>query len=501
VVDSENSPVSRSIRRLMPSVSQWLWLSLLLVLLAQPWRTMMVASDGDPCMHWSIGQWMLQHRHIIRADEFSHTLAGQPFVALAWLADILFATAGQLGGLYGLAVLAALLIATTFALLHRQLLREGNDILIATALVILAACAASVHWLARPLVFTHLIAFLYNDALRRFEHDGRTSRMTAVLSVLMLVWVNLHGGFFLGFAILGTYWMAALFEIGFAGDGESKAAARRRILSLTRAGLLCGAASLITPYGFHTTQRVFEFVRSPYLINWFSELSSTNFSSAGASSFVAWLGVIFFTLTLCRPMLSASSTLTLICWTYLALHSTRNIPLLAILTAPILAPVLSSECRRRWDALSLRLSRFNEAPLGWAIVGIAAVAAITGVPRPTEMPRDRWPAAAVDYVNQHPEQFTGNLFNQYIWGGYLMRVSPQHKVFVDGRADFYGESLIREFSDTTALGTNWTHVLQKYDIRWTLMPANHRLNLALALLPGWRCVYSDQVAEVFCKTP
>src|SRR5580693_10469423 len=58
---------------LMPSLTQWLWLVILLILLAQPWRTMMATSDGDTCMHWRVGEYMLQTGHIIRADVFSHT--------------------------------------------------------------------------------------------------------------------------------------------------------------------------------------------------------------------------------------------------------------------------------------------------------------------------------------------------------------------------------------------------------------------------------------------
>src|SRR5271154_1039231 len=110
---------------LMPSLTQWLWLTILLILLAQPWRTMMVASDGDPNLHWRVGEYMLETGHIpIRTDVFSHTRYGQPIVSKEWLSELVFALAGRRAGLYGLVVVAALLIATTFALLHRQVVRE-----------------------------------------------------------------------------------------------------------------------------------------------------------------------------------------------------------------------------------------------------------------------------------------------------------------------------------------------------------------------------------------
>src|SRR5882672_12640020 len=105
--------------RLLPSVSLWLWLLLLVMLLSQSWRTAMVASDGDACMHWRVGDWMLQHRQLIRHDVFSHTRFGAPVISKEWLAEIIFALAGNVAGLTGLALVAALVIATTFALLLR----------------------------------------------------------------------------------------------------------------------------------------------------------------------------------------------------------------------------------------------------------------------------------------------------------------------------------------------------------------------------------------------
>src|SRR5437870_11890058 len=118
----------RLTRWLLPSVSDWLWLLLLVMLLSQPWRTAMVASDGDACRHWRVGEWILQNRQIIHTDVFSHTRAGQPIISKEWLSEIIFAAAGHRAGLFGLAVVAAVVIATTFSLMHRQLLRAGSDL-------------------------------------------------------------------------------------------------------------------------------------------------------------------------------------------------------------------------------------------------------------------------------------------------------------------------------------------------------------------------------------
>jgi len=84
---------------------------------------------------------------------------------------------------------------------------------------------------------------------------------------------------------------------------------------------------------------------------------------------------------------------------------------------------------------------------------VVAIIRFTG---PTEMPSEHWPVGAGGlYVKTHREvSATRNMFNQYTWGGYLMEVLPEHKVFVDGPRILW-RTMIREFDDTAALRTNW----------------------------------------------
>jgi hypothetical protein len=486
----------------MPSLTQWLWLMILLILLAQPWRTMMVASDGDPCLHWRVGEYMLEMGHIIRADVFSHTRYGEPIVSKEWLSEIIYALAGRRAGLYGLVVVAALLIATTFALLHRQLVRETGNHAVAIFVALLAAWAACSHWLARPHAFSFLFAALWCDALRRFDRDASGPRLGLALASLTVLWVNLHSGYLAGFITLGVYWLGTVIEL-FLGrtDGARWLVTRHKLQVLTIVIVVCGLVSLINPNGYRLHLLNFQFLRSDFLTNWLAEYASSNFHDLDSRGFLVWLGVTFLTLAVARPRLSPTSGLMLIVWTYLALYVGRNIPLLAIFVAPILATALADASPAWVRRLSDRLAETYATSRGGLLVGVAAVLAIAVWTRPTEMPPKKWPVAAVEFIRAHPQEFKGNMFNQYVWGGYLLQALPEHRVFVDGRTDFYGESLIRQYDDTSALRTNWMQALDQYHVSWTLLPTEHRLNLALALLPGWQCVYSNEVATIFRKQP
>lgn len=477
----------RFVSRLLPSLTGWLWFVLLLTLLAQPWRTTMLVSDGDACMHWRCGEWMLQNRQLLRADSFSHTRLGVPATPKEWLAQITFALAGRQAGLTGLAVVGALLIATALALVHRQLIREGNDALVATLVTLLAAWASSAHWLARPHAFSFVLAALWCLNVRRL--DRGEPRATLALAGITALWVNLHGAYLAGFLLLGAYWLGAFIERD-----------RLKLRRFTVAGIVCAMASLLNPSGIMLHVHNLGFLRSGYFRDWLAEYASIRFDSPDALGFAVWLALMFLTLAICRPRLRAGEKLALLSWTYFALYAARNIPLLVIFTAPILAPALSQAARARWPALLGRLHNISTAGRGGVILaGIAAICIIF-VPRPVEFPAKDWPVAAVEFIRAHPDDFAGNMFNQYMWGGYLLQYLPEHKTFVDGRSDFFGEELVKEFTATAGLHTNWPAALEKYRVAWTLMPREHRLNSALALAPAWHLAFSNETALIYRRS-
>jgi hypothetical protein len=294
--------------------------------------------------------------------------------------------------------------------------------------------------------------------------------------------------------------MGAVIELLLArADQARSGAVRRKLNVLTGAIALCAVVSLLNPSGYQLHVHNFHFLRSEYLTNWLAEYASSDFHAFDSRGFLAWLALTFLTLALARPILSPASALLLIGWTYFALYAVRNIPLAVIFVAPVLATALADAVPTWVRRLSDRLRGIHEISRAWLPVGAVAIVAIVAGPHSTEMPAKKWPVDAVAYIHQHPNQFTGNMFNCYIWGGYLLYALPEHPVFVDGRTDFYGEALIHQYDDTSLLHTNWQQPLAQYHVEWTLMPADHRLNLALALLPGWHCVYSNEVAAVFRK--
>ncbi len=477
----------------LPSVGVGLWLAFFLGLSLSDWRQVFISADGDPCLHRRIGDWMIEHRAVIDRDQFSHTRFGAPLVSKEWLSEVIFAAAGRAAGWNGIVWLSAALIATTLWLLHRQLIAEGCEVLLATGLVLVTALACATHWIARPHLVTHLLTAVFAWRLRRFERGAVSGRqLLLTLTPLMLLWANLHGAFFIGFVLMGIYLLGT------------------RSGTLVWVMLACVGASLVNPNGWRLHEQVIGFLRTPELAALTNEFRSPNFHSGGTRGFLLELLALGGLLLVARPRLRATEVLLLGVWGYFALHSVRNVPVFAIVATPILAAhwnaFLQSAGPSRWMELyrrvSSRITSMNRSADGRALAAVAVVALLAASERGlvrTEVLASRFPVAAVEWLRTNEVAVSGEMFNDYGWGGYLMLAWPQRRVFIDGRNDFYGKELVEEFNTVDDVKPGWEAVLEKYRVGWTILPPKHGLNALLALHKDWRRVYADEVAVVYAR--
>lgn len=486
----------------LPSLSVCLWLAFFLAIQLSAQRQFLISTDGGASLHWRIGGWMLDNHAIIRADPLSYTRAGAEVVSKEWLSELLIATMGNWLGWGGIVMLAATLIATCFWLLHRMLLSEGCELLLATGLTGLAAAAASLHWQARPLLVTHLLALVFMWQLRGFER-GRVPgwQLFAGLVPLMMLWANLHGAFFTGLVMIGIYT---------AGSAVNRDWHRTRTLVLL--GAACLAVTLFNPNGWKLPAIVMHYLRSHSLVDQVDEFMSPSFHSDLIRGFVAQLFVLALLLLVARPKLGATDLCLIAVWGYFALVSLRNIPIFALVVTPILAEHWNAFFRARPDSPVWRLYRkvftdisaMDRVADGRALMAVASIVMILALARSavvTELLPTRFPVEAVKRLQALPVNMELRMFSPDFWGGYLALVMPERKVFLDDRHEFYGDNMIRDYQITGGLTPQWPEPLARHRVNVTVLPSEHALNQLLALSPGWRRMYSDGVTTMYEKIP
>jgi hypothetical protein len=455
-------------------------------------------SDGDLARHLRIGEVMLERGAMLREYPFAHTVTGRPFLAFEWGSEVVYAAVHRVAGLAGIAILAGLLMALTYALLLRFLVRRGGDPLLAYVVSMVAAVLSAAHWLARPHLFTMLFVVVLLGLL---ERQGRRTLWPYV--PLFLVWANLHGGFFYGCILIALYAGGELLEGFLSGDREVWFARARHHAAAVALAL---ATSLVNPHGFPLLAHVGGFFGNSAILAQTQEFMSPNFHTVNGKIFLlALLGVVT-ALALSRRRPTAPMLLVLLANLAFSLISQRNIEFFALVALPLVALHLDAEWRAlpllgRMKSVFQREHEGSYAGLSAAVVsGLLIVLALVGGSVaglelvPNRFDGKAFPVAAVERARA--AGLEGRLYNHFIWGGYLLYAWPEQRVFIDGGTDYYGEQVFTEYLQVWNLDPPWNRVLEKYRITLTLVPPQSRLAHELIRDRQWSLWYCDSTAAI-----
>ena len=481
---------------LLPKIKDILFISLLIPVFLYGPRTFNL--DGDLGRHITIGNHIIDTFTIPRSDLFSHTMTGEPLTPHEWFAQFLFALAHRALGLSGAVFLTALIIAAAFTLVFLESLRRKSSILISLAVTILAAATASLHWLARPHVFTFLYLAIWVSLFERVRRNIETPLWA--FGVVMLLWANTHGAFISGFVVWGAYLGGEIIE-GLKKKQWSNAHLRTWIWI----GIISFAVTLINPAGIHLWGTSFDFISNRYLVSHTQEYLPPDFHNPNTWPFLIMLTLLIFALSIKKRRLPVSHALLTSGWAAMAIYSARNIPLFAIVTAPILSTIATDIFDQipGWERFDENISKVDQRLKGgvWIVLCTLLVFVLLSTPAMQNYnvyDASVFPVDAVDWLEKNP--CDGNVFNHFPWGGYLLyRQWPDILVFIDGQTDFYGEALTREYEQVITLNENWEQILEKYAVDWVLVPEHSLLAETLIENTDWQVLYLDDTAAIFEK--
>jgi hypothetical protein len=493
--------------RLSPSLSDCYFVALLAWLFAAGAGWEGLLADGDTGWHVRTGDHIVETGSIPRRDLFSYTRPGEPWFAWEWLSDLILAWFHRQWGLPGVTALAGVLIALAMLVLFRWMLWRGSNLFVALAVGLLAAGAASIHFLARPHVATLLLLPL---SLWAVDRDlKRTDGRVWLLVPLSVLWTNLHGGFLALPATLAAVAAGLSLETLRRRPGERNWRRPLRYAWLTCA---CGLASLLNPYGPAWHVHVARYLNSDWIRNVVMEFRSPSFRTENQLQFEALLlgGLLVAGWRLAQGRIQESVPVVL--WAHLALGSVRHAPLYALVAAPVVASALS-ELWEKWEAKAGRgsvaavlgaVARDFGASRGrltpWAAAGVAAVLWLTPDHKwPRDFPDHAFPTALVRSQASLLRQ--ARVFTSDEWADYLIyRNWPGQRVFMDGRSDFYGPAIGDQYIALMQGQPGWERILARHGCDVVLVPARWPLAALLEADPGWRLVAADHRAKLFRRT-
>lgn len=483
-------------------------------------RPLLLLGDGGTCRHFTTGIYIISHLAVPTTTYTSAVEPGSPWVTHELLCDLLFGIPFPYLGLNWVVLTSALAISLALTWSYQIARIRGAGLLTTLVTLIIVIETCTVHWSARPHVFTYLlfIACYFETFVA-----ARTIKARAIiLSIIMVIWSNLHGSFPLGILMVaarcfGDFVGSLYHKTRSTFEQDSTVAkpqvdewGRRQSLIL----LICTIiASCLNIRGATFLQYVIGYLTSPKIQAHSDEWRSIDFSfAAPVWSFLALSMMLIFVWVYSKTKPRLGEFCYMIFLFCASLYAMRLIPYFALasvvamsaqfgelrlrnslLGMPIIGKIINADNRASESELSLSRQR-------WLFIALAALLSLCFLLLPTtrvnDFDPDRMPVKAVDYLRDH--KIDGLGFVKDNWGAYVNWRLNQ-AIFIDDKTDFYSQTLVDDYTTIFMTTPGWEEVLSKYHFNYVLIPKGLPLEFMLSQKQEWNKVYEDPVAVLFIK--
>jgi len=369
----------------------------------------------------------------------------------------------------------------------------------------------------RPMVFGLLflaILIWISRTVRR-----RKSWSFLLMPLAFLLWANFYGDFIYGLFFVSCLFLYCVFRESLellpkkavswfkrkitTGVNLEPALGWPRLMLLFVGVLLSYVATLINPYGILLWKSILGDVDSFHLRNIVEWLPPSPASlGSGFGWYVAILTVVLVSIILIKKQLYLFDVLVVVGF---ILVSSRFVYAFRFLILWSLLPLFLgfTELFRLLETV-LDVPRFRKGLNKTFLFMIVALLVLGGVEvyrmtSPKNLAGDTYPYEALEFLGD--QGLPGRMFNEYVWGGYLVWQRPEWKLFIYGNMPAWkqgGDSVFRDYINIAKDPENYAHLLdQKYNVDWTLIKSSGVLAEYLRESDDWELVYEDGVSAIF----
>jgi len=474
--------------------------------------------DPGTMWHTVVGQRICITGRLIQTDSFSFTQQGQTWIAQQWLGECVMALVHRVAGLDGLVLLAAAILAGAFAFLAGRFMRAGLQWPATIILLGLVIAAGSYHFIPRP----HLISIFLLPLAMAWLCDveaGRTSaRRLLWLPPLFVLWTNVHGGALGGIATVFVVQMAWLLrgvpeKLSIAGDPRVRPMLIATSLSLTF------VAVLLNPYGTALPRVWLSLMHSELLPRIMIEHAPLKFLST-ESVMILTLAAVYLALlaTSWRRGLRVTWFVPMI-WLVLACSRVRHGPLFAVTAAVAIADMLPHSTlpaifARSGGALLNPVLAAKATGLRGAAIPALMVTLIfgvqaTGVRVPLigagwcRLDPTYWPVEATEALREHlaAQPKDRRVFNDMLFGGYLIYNAPEARVYIDDRCELYRDVGLSRYLELREHPERIEGLTGSDAPQLALVQSRSPMTRYLTSSPHWSTLHQDPTATLFLRKP
>jgi hypothetical protein len=455
--------------------------------------------------HLARGRAIAEQGSLVNNDLFTFTVPGRPFQDANWGSQLVFYFLYRAGGLTLVQAVNSLTLAAMMAVLVGLAWRRSGSLAVACGVCIFAFFGLWQLLIIRPQTFSLLLFVLIYAALEGAE---RRRWLLAIPPVLMALWVNLHGGFPIGFGLIGCYLLAAFVRVCWRlHSGQTEGRTFRQEVG---PWALCLAASVVAtlanPYGW----KVYQYVKltagvasSRGIEEWLPPGSDLLVSKVWVVSLVGLL--LLFALARQRP--AVREVCLVCCFLPLTCGAVRMIAWWLL----VLAPILATQLAVLLPASGKATGEDRPSVAAGVVCALLVLAMAFSLPcfdsfnpfmqQPGKGHRTE--SDLQDVAERLAEASpSGRVFTRFEWGEYLTwALAPNFKVFMDGRIEIFPDDTWAEYAAVTRGRGDWEAILAGYDVEWLLLDVTHHGDL-LPLVrrsTGWKETYHQGNAVLFAR--
>jgi len=447
------------------------------------------------------GQLMLDGGAPLRADPFTFAAGGRPWVDQQWGAQLVFGALYDTGGWALLSGLRAALVGTLFALVYSSCRESGAGTRTAAMLTIASFAVSVVALALRPqLLGMVLFALTIRLVLGRHRHP----RGPWLIPLVLLLWANVHGSFFLGPLVVGFGWLE---------DRRARVPGSDRLLVVAAASAL---ATLINPWGPGAWAYAVGLSVSPTIRSLLVEWQPTSpFTFVGAAFFASVAAVVGSLVVMARrgrgsrPFLLRPAAWPSLLWlgllAALGVYAERGVVWWALGAPAAAAGLLVAGCASAEGVVPPRPDRRAVANL--AIAGAVVLAGVLVLPWwRASTPAD----GALPLLSDAPTGITravrdratalDRLFVPQALGSWFEFAVPGAPVFVDSRIELFPASIWDDYLAVVGGRDTSTATLDRWGVTLLVVRTSARdLRARLAVGAGWRLAYEDADYVLFAR--
>ena len=456
-----------------------------------------VPVDTDMWWHLKAGEITIQTGIPVISDTMSYTKLGEPWINHSWLGQVILYGFYELFGYWGLEAFVVLLTVLCLTFLWKQL--TGLPF-IKAVILLTGAVLVSLVLTPRPQLFT--LFFLALTGWYLDNYLKQDFKKAFWLPILFVLWSNLHAGATLGMIYLAAYGSGYFIHLLIRREVFEY---RRNLQYLAGWAFASVLAVAINPNGFRIygiSLLTMQVRVKQYIQEWLPP----EFNEPVQLLFLVIFIITSVVVLLRWKNINFKDVAILFIFGYLALSGRRNIAPFAVTVLPILSRNIFFPLKRiQFIAKKKPIKSLNPATskiINISLVGLLWVAVLgkyfyNGHPVIVNntIAKD-YPVQQIAKIQQ--SNYSGNLLNEYNWGGYLAWTASEYPVFIDARTDLYGDSIFNDWYSLVFTEDNWQALLQQYDIGIVLLYPDRPL-ISVLIEQGWKIQFQDPVGILLSR--